>query len=358
MKTILSLSVLLVIVALVLPFFTVRGGTAEPAPVSFSTAQPTAPEETKQPDLSATAPSSPSAAPLYFEKTDKTVQVRLLTKGEVITLSMFDYLVGVVAAEMPASFEPEALKAQAVAARTFTYYKMLYGSNHTNADVCDDCTCCKAYLSEEDLKERWSDQYEWNIEIIRAAVTKTDGLCVTYAHEPILAAFHSSSCGSTEDSVNVFHASLPYLVSVESPENALSVPNYHSELSVTFDEFQSAVRSAYPDAVLQGEPEGWIADPTYADSGRIVSVFVGGVLLSGTEFRNLFNLRSAAIEWSVSDSGFGFRVTGYGHGVGMSQYGANEFAKNGAGFIDILTYYYEGTQVENINAVQSKENQV
>jgi stage II sporulation protein D len=190
---------------------------------------------------------------------------------------MYDYLGGVVAAEMPASFEPEALKAQAVAARTYTYYKMRNGSNHDDADVCDDCNCCKAYLSPERLKERWKDTYDFNMEIISSAVSETDGLCVMYEHAPILAAFHSSSSGYTEDSANVWSTPLPYLVSVESPEGEASVPNYYSELAVSFEELKSTVKAAYPDAVFEGEPENWLNNAVYSDSGRIVSIEAGGV---------------------------------------------------------------------------------
>jgi|LSQX01.1.fsa_nt_gb stage II sporulation protein D len=356
MKIIISASVLMVIVVFILPFFTVKGGLMERElmPAAEETQEPTPP-----PRVTPDATPSPSGPPLFYgSQTDKTTQVRLLTKGSVKTLTMHNYLVGVVAAEMPASFEPEALKAQAVAARTYTYYKMVNDSNHDNADVCDDCNCCKAYLSSEDLKSRWADKYDFNMEIITSAVTETDGLLVTYERAPILAAFHSSSSGYTEDSENVWQTPLPYLVSVESPEGETCVPNYCSEINVSFDEFKRMVKADYPDAVFEGEPDSWIADVIYSDSGRIISVAVGGAEMTGTNLRRLFGLRSAAVVWTIGESGFMFKATGYGHGVGMSQYGANEFAKQGAVFSDILTYYYKGTEVHSIQTVQSDQNQV
>lgn len=348
MKIILTASVLMVIFVMLLPVFIVKGVTAE----YESAVQEVETEALPSPSVSPPGGSPDPAA--LSGSVDAATVVRLKTGDTVSTLSMYDYLVGVVAAEMPASFYEEALKAQAVAARTYTYYKILNGSNHENADVCDDYSCCKAYLSYDGLREKWGDKYDYYIGIIINAVTATDGLCVVYDNEPILAAFHSSSSGYTEDCENVWSSPLPYLVSVESPENGSSVPDYISELIISHEEFKRTVKSVYPGAVFDEEPGGWISDAEYSESGRILTVMVGGVKITGTELRRLFELRSAAVKWSVGDGDFRFEVTGYGHGVGMSQYGANEFARNGADFIDILKYYYKGTGVKSYILLDSE----
>ncbi|NLL38973.1 MAG: stage II sporulation protein D [Clostridiales bacterium] len=343
MKIIIAFSVLMVIFIMLLPVFVVKGVHAEHdiSIQAVETEPVLSPEVSSEPAAVSPNPAAPSRG------VDTTTMVKLKTGDSVVTLTMYDYLVGVVAAEMPASFYEEALKAQAVAARTYTYYKMLNGSNHSDADVCDNCNCCKAYFSYEALREKWGEKYDYYIGIISKAVADTDGLCVTYEDEPILAAFHSSSPGYTENSESVWHSPLPYLVSVESPENGNTVPNFYTEVIVSFEEFKSTVKKSYPLAVFDTDQEGWISDAEYSDSGRIIKVRVGGVEMTGTELRGLFELRSTAVRWSVGNEYICFEVTGYGHGVGMSQYGANEFAKNGADFFDILSYYYRGTSVKS-----------
>ncbi len=341
MKIIIAVSVLMVVFIMLLPVFVVKGVLAEHDIAEHAAETEPIFSPGVSPSAALPNPTAPSGG------VDATTNVKLKTDNSVMTLSMYDYLVGVVAAEMPASFYEDALKAQAVAARTYTYYKMLKGSNHSDADVCDDCNCCKAYLSYDELREKWGEKYDYYIGIISKAVADTDGLCVTYENEPILAAFHSSSSGYTENSESVWHSPLPYLVSVESPESGTSVPNYFSEVIVSFEEFKSTVKRNYPRAVFDTEQERWISDAEYSDSGRIIKVRIGGVEVTGTELRGLFELRSTAVQWFVESEYIRFEVIGYGHGVGMSQYGANEFARNGADFFDILNYYYRGTSVKS-----------
>lgn len=290
----------------------------------------------------------PLLLPLYYSGVqggrDAERQVALLREdGSVEQLTLADYLWGVVAAEMPASFESEALKAQAVAART--YWAVLVGtSRHDAADICADSGCCQAYIDREKALANWGDKGTEYAQRISQAVTQTDGLCVTYEGKPIQALFFSSAPGSTVDAQAVWGRAVPYLVSVDSPEGE-EVPNYRSRLTMTTGELRALVKEQYPDADFSGPVSGWLSDFVWEPSGTVNTVKVGGVTLSGGQVRKLLGLRSACFGVSVSGEEMTFHVTGYGHGVGMSQYGANAMARQGKNFEDILTWYYTGTQV-------------
>lgn len=281
---------------------------------------------------------------------DKTVTVRLFCGGKISEINLQDYLTGVIAAEMPASFNDEALKAQAVAARTYTAYKMLNGpeSRHPDADVCSDITCCKAYIDDSTMRENWGNDYEKNLSKIENAVKSTDGICMTYDDEPILAVFHSSSGKMTEESGSVWGQELPYLKSVESPESDETVPNYNFTIKVSFSDFTETVKKEYPETVFGDDSSAWITDITHTESGRIDEIKAGGVTISGTELRAMFDLRSTYIDISTGENEIIFTTTGYGHGVGMSQYGANILAEEGADYREILSWYYTGIDFGSI----------
>ena len=278
---------------------------------------------------------------------DRSRIVRLLQEdGSVAELTMDEYLFGVVAAEMPAAFEEEALKAQACAARTYTAEKQDTAVQaHPEADVCTDISCCQAYVTREAAEKRWGVSAETYGEKIETAVRETDGLGVLYQDEPIQAVFFSSAPGHTVDAEEVWGTSVDYLKSVESPEGE-EVPNYHSQVVFSPEQVRDAVLTAYPGADLSGDPSGWFGVPVTNEGGTVSSILVGGVTLTGGQVRTLFSLRSACftVEWDGAQ--FTFSVTGYGHGVGMSQYGANAMAKAGSTFEKILTWYYTGTQVD------------
>lgn len=281
---------------------------------------------------------------------DSAIMVDVLMGDTVTTLSMGEYLVGVVAAEMPAEFEPDALMAQAAAGRTYILYKMLVSpsQNHPEADACSDPACCKAYASPHELREKWGENYEENIEKVSSAVSETDGQVIVYRSEPILAAFHSSSCGFTENSGSVWPEQLPYLVSVESPEGADVVPDYISVVTVSPADFSETVLSSFPGALLEGSPTGWVGNAEYSPTGRVTAISIGGAILTGAQVRSLFSLRSAAFSVSAGEEGITFTVTGYGHGVGMSQYGANVLAERGKTWREILSWYYPGTRLSSL----------
>ena len=277
---------------------------------------------------------------------DGEMVLKVLAGDAVEEMTLGEYLVGVVRAEMPASFEPEALKAQAVAARTYTLYKMQTGGNHGDtADICTDSTCCQAYISEENARNNWGENADAYEEKIETAVRETDGETILYGGVPILAVFHSCSAGQTRSSGQVWVSDLPYLQAVSSPEPADSIPNYYSRVEFTAEEFREKVLTSYPEADLSGDISGWLQNAVTDTAGSVESVDVGGVSMKGSTLRSVLGLRSACFVWEAADGKLVFFVTGYGHGVGMSQYGANAMAKEGSSFRDILTWYYTGAQV-------------
>lgn len=302
-----------------------------------------------EPDSSAAVSPSPMpVSPLPQAETgrDRGVPLRLLQPdGTVENLTLEDYLRGVLAAEMPASFHAEALKAQAVAARTyFLYQRVNAGGKHANADLCTDPGCCQAYLTQEQAAAGWGSDAPRYLEKLAQAVADTDGLVCLYDGQPIDAVFFASAAGRTSDAQAVWGGSVPYLVSVASPEGE-EVPNWRSEVTFTPEEFTSKVHAVYPDAQLTGPASQWLTGLTTDNSGAVSSLMVGGVTLTGPQVRSLLGLRSAHFVPTTTDTALTFQVTGHGHGVGMSQYGANALAAEGKSFQEILCWYYTGITV-------------
>ncbi len=287
----------------------------------------------------------PTSAPGVW---DAGHTLRVLQKdGTVEAMTMGDYLWRVVAAEMPASFEGEALRAQAVCARTYSLWKLQAGSHKEDgADLCADSSCCQAYITPEDAAQRWAGNAEAYTGKIAAAVAATDGQVLTYEGAPIQAVFFSSAAGSTADAAEVWGRSLPYLVPVDSPEGE-EVPNYRSTVTLGAEDVRKLAEQAGLGCDLSGEPSGWFQNLTRTASGRVASVELGGASLTGGAARDLFSLRSACFDIAEKDGVFTFSVTGYGHGVGMSQYGANALAKQGKGWREILAHYYTGAELQN-----------
>ncbi|MDE7243778.1 MAG: stage II sporulation protein D [Oscillospiraceae bacterium] len=278
---------------------------------------------------------------------DASATITVLLDGQAQQMDLQTYLMGVVRAEMPAAFELEALKAQAVAARTYTLHKIANGgsANHPDADACNDIGCCQAFKSYEDAAAGWGVDAQAFEEKIRQAVEDTDGECILYEGEPVLAVFHSSSAGVTQDASAVWSESLPYLQSVETPESAETVPNYCSTVSFSAEELKNKLQAALPEANLSGSPSNWFTNMRQEPNGTVTAVSVGGVTVSGTKLRAILELRSACFTVSFDGGTVTFSVTGYGHGVGMSQYGANVLAADGMGYQEILTWYYTGTAI-------------
>ena len=274
---------------------------------------------------------------------DETVMLRVRHDDTVLCLPAEEYLVGVVAAEMPADFEIEALRAQAVAARTYTLYCAGTGK-HADAAVCTDCRCCQAWKSDQAMRGEWGEGYAARLSRIRSAVYETAGQVLQFKGQAAFTAFHSSSAGFTEDCGAIW-SGLPYLVSVSSPESADSVPNYVSEVSISAPDLCGTLWTACPETDFSGPPGEWVGEITFDRSGRVSEAVIGGQIFTGVKLRELLKLRSTAFTVDYADGFFTFTVTGFGHGVGMSQYGANVMAMDGADYRKILAHYYPGTEL-------------
>lgn len=253
--------------------------------------------------------------------------IRLLTDEGVVTMELEDYIVGVVLAEMPEDFETEALKAQAVVARTYVLRMRQHSGKHPDADVCDRSDCCQGYRSGESGK-------------IRAAVEATAGQVLTYEGMLIEATYFSSSGGRTEDALAVWGNDVPYLQSTDSPEGAYQ-QQYLETVSMTAEEFQKALGLS-----LDGPCETWLGEVTYTTGGGIGTMMIGGQLFEGTELRKLLGLRSTAMVMTAVGEHITITTRGHGHRVGMSQYGAEAMAMAGATYDEILAHYYHGTTLE------------
>lgn len=283
---------------------------------------------------------------------DKYNTIKLLhtDTDKVEDIQLDEYLYGVVSAEMPASFEEEALKAQAVVARTYTIYKIVNNDGkHGEADICDDSGCCQAWISKEDRLEKWDeDKREENWNKIVDAVKSTQGKIITYEGKPINAFFHSNSGGATEAPIDVWGGSgYPYLQSVATAgEDAYS--QYSSEATFSKEEFEEKIKEVHSDFEIDFDEKDCIKVEEYTDGNRVKTVKIGNLELSGVEVRTIFGLRSANFKVTINDNEIKFEVTGYGHGVGMSQTGADSLAKEGQSYEDIIHHYYTDVEIEDM----------
>ena len=284
----------------------------------------------------------------YTYKNYANVKLLHSKTGEVQELNMDEYLYGVVSAEMPANYEIEALKAQAIVARTYTAYKISKGSKHGDADICDDSKCCQAWISKESRFEKWNEaDRENNWDKITTAVNETAGKIITYNGEPINAFFHSSSGGITETAVNVWGGGdYPYLQSVETTGEDVYT-QYASTVTLTKEEVLQKIQDTHPEVVIDWNTENPIQITEYTESGRVKTVQFGNVSMAGVEARTIFGLKSAKFSIEVSEN-VTFNVTGYGHGVGLSQTGADAMAKIGFTAEQIINHYYTDVKIENI----------
>ena len=288
--------------------------------------------------------------PIFSFDAKTVVTVRI--GGVVETLPLHDYLVGVVAAEMPASFPEEALKAQALAARTYTLYKltlyedgMALPAEHAGAQLCDDPAHCKAYCAvPEAASALWGQEAERYRTRIEASVTDTDGLIAVFEGRPIAAVFHAASGPLTEAAVDVWGSATPYLQSVESPGGAES-GQYTATVTLSQQAFREAIVQAHPEAVFPDDPAQWFKASRRSEAGGIIDVAVGGVRVSGTAIRQLAGLNSTNFRVQIEGDDLIFTTTGYGHGVGMSQYGARALALTGYSFDRIIKHYFTGVEL-------------
>lgn len=271
----------------------------------------------------------------------ETVKLKLSQTGEIITISAEDYIFGVVAAEMPALYENEALKAQAVAA--YTYYinkKEAYAAEEF--DITDDYTQDQSFITALAAREKWgsgADEYENKI---RSAVKSVLGKRVLYNGAPANTVYHAISFGVTENCAEVWGSELAYLTTVDSSWDKLE-KNYLSEKVVTAAELQQALAQV---TTIQNLNENCITDIVRTQAGTVKTLNVAGVSISGADFRKLLSLRSANFEVAFSSGSYTFTTKGYGHSLGMSQYGAHYLAMQGKSYKEILQHYYKGCEVE------------
>ena len=274
------------------------------------------------------------------EVTNGVLYVPVVCDGKVQIMDLEKYICGVVLAEMPAYFEEEALKAQAVAARTYTMRRLTLGDKHPQGAVCTDPGCCQAYLTEEQyLLERGSRS---DMQKIYAAVKATTGEVVTYDGELIEATYFSCSGGRTEDAVAVWGEEIPYLQSVDSPGET-KAEQYQGRVYLTAAQFQRLLGRT-----LSGSPKSWIGEVAYTEGGGVDHMVIGGITYSGTQLRKLLELSSTVFTMSAADSGITIVTKGWGHRVGMSQYGADAMASAGNSYQQILAHYYQGTIIDKL----------
>ena len=278
------------------------------------------------------------------EENAEYISVMSSSTGKTEKINLREYIIGSVAAEMPANYHPEALKAQAVA--SYTYAKKVGEQNEKykesylgEADITDSPETHQGYIDEKSRKEKWGSNYEEYEKKISDAVDEVFGYFMVYNGETALAVYHSNSAGKTQSAETLWGTDIPYLVSVESPGDKLS-PDYVTTHEFSKSEFRKIAKKC--DISLDGDAEEWIGELTKADSGYVVSVKLGETEVSASKFREESGLRSCFFDIEYSDDKFTVTCFGHGHGAGMSQYGADYMARQGSSWRDILKHYYKG----------------
>lgn len=275
---------------------------------------------------------------------DGTFKILDTSTNKVLTLTDEEFLIGAVAAEMPPSYETEALKAQCVTAYT-CYAKKRADERESpheelnGADFSADLSKKQIYLTPDRMKDDCGDSYDEIYDKYKKVVDSVKGEALTYNGELITCTYFAISSGKTDSFKDIFGKDLPYLTAVSSPYDVFA-PNYKSEKAVSAEEFKKAFESVSNEIDFSGKEDKWIGDIELTNSGSVKKIKIGGVEFSGSKVREILGLRSACFEVEY-EGGFLFTVKGYGHNVGMSQYGANEMAKNGADYKEILEHYYK-----------------
>lgn len=299
-------------------------------------------------------------APTGTQPAGALVSLYAKAAGQVMTMPLEDYIVGVVATEMPASFELEALKAQAVAARTYTMRKLAEaeadpsaraGADHRGAQICSDPGCCQAWRSREELAGAWgAAHYVGNIVKIVQAVQATRGLVLCYGGELIDAVYHSCCGGATEDAAEVWGRHVPYLVPTECACAAQGFAQVERR-SVLRADLVAVLGSALAGGTVPALSRGVsVSSTTATNRAKTLSVF--GVSVKATDLRKALSLRSTALSVSTGGDLVDFSTIGYGHGVGMCQWGTRAYAIRGWTFDRILAHYYRGAVLRHVSSSQ------
>lgn len=286
------------------------------------------------------------------KKSEKTISVSATPKkatdsfliynkeqNQIEKISADEYILGVLAFEIPTEYKPEAIKAIAVAAYTYAVYKK--EKSKEEYDLTSDPSADQGYFNAEQRKEKWGDKQKEYENIFKTEIKKVLGETVQYNNKPVLAVYHAVSGGKTESAKNVWGKDYPYLQSVESTGDLL-YPDYLTEKAISADDFCNLLADTVS---LSGEPSEWLGKANVSSSGTVITQTVGGTEISGEKMRAVFKIRSANFDLSYGNGAFTFTVRGYGHGVGMSQYGANYFAGQNKTYKEILQWYYTGCTV-------------
>ena len=277
------------------------------------------------------------------EQTDSADTLTVLdsSTNETFEVTFKDYLFGVVAAEMPMTYEDEALKAQTVAAYTYTLYTVSKNENE-KYDISTDSSIFQGYISHEKAREKWGDKADEYQKRLTDIISSVEGEYLCFEGSPIFAAYHAISGGKTESCENVWGDSLAYLTPKESLGDLLAT-DYLSNVTVSTDDLKAAFKDK---CEFSGDPKGYIGEISKTDSGFVKEIKVGNTALSGIHFRECIILLSANFDVAYADGIFTFSVRGHGHGVGLSQNGANYMAQQGNTYTEILNWYYTGCSIE------------
>lgn len=325
--------------AVSLPLLICGMGSRTPDPVSVSTPVPTiAVQEAPQPTSPASAPrtvqeiivhhsAESDAEPQEAQYVgDYTQTVSVTVDGTPKDMTLHDYLTGVLMGEMPASYELEALKAQAVAARTYTLHRLAGGGT-----LSDDPSVCQAFIPLDRAQDKLGTDWETLLGKLHQAVEETDGQVLTYNGQLISATYFSGSGGKTESAQAVWGSDIPYLVSVESPGEE-EASDYESTVTVPLSEFLNTLEITAPT----------VSSVSYTTGDGVDTIVIGGKTFTGLQLRSAFQLRSTRFQMTITENAVTFDVLGNGHRVGMSQCGAEAMAESGSGYQDILLWYYTG----------------
>lgn len=278
------------------------------------------------------------------QQKDDTITVFLSSQNQNVEMDMFEYICGSVAAEMPLAYHEEALKAQAVTCYTNALRLKLNTEKTNNADISDNTAIHQGYINEAERRAKWGNDFEKYESKLKNVVNSVKNQAIYYNEQLIVAAFFAISCGKTENSGNLWSESVPYLTSVESQGDCLS-PQYATSVSFSLDEFVSKMKNTKAEFNINSLTNA-VAITKTSPTGTVLKAEINGNSYTGEEIRSIFSLRSPVFTVNSTDSAITFNVLGYGHGIGMSQYGADYFARQGYTYKDILMHYYTGVVVK------------
>lgn len=279
------------------------------------------------------------------QQSNDTITVFLSSQNQNVEMDMFEYVCGSVAAEMPLAYHEEALKSQAVTCYTNALRLKINTEKTNQADISDNTAIHQGYIDEAQRREKWGNDFEKYESKLKNVVNSVKNEAIYYNDQLIVAAFFAISCGKTENSENLWSENVPYLKSVESPGDCLS-PQYATSVSFSLEEFISRMKTKETDFYIESLTNA-ITITEASPSGTVLKAQIGDKSYTGEEIRSIFSLRSPVFTVVLTENSVTFNVLGYGHGIGMSQYGADYFARQGYTYKEILTHYYTGVTIAN-----------